>query len=101
MLYADSEDPKLRKHLAEALAPTAFLEAGQHLLSMPTAPRGQRFCRHFAEAGEFQQPRLEPAGACQQEQLHLKVLKKSESLPPQTRSQENGQHLFGRAQNPA
>ena len=38
MLYADSEDPKIRKHLAEALTPTAFLEAGQHLLSMPTAP---------------------------------------------------------------
>ena len=38
MLYADSEDPKIRKHLAEILAPTAFLEAGQHLLSMPTAP---------------------------------------------------------------
>ena len=38
MLYANSEDPKIRKHLAEALAPTAFLEAGHHRLSMPTAP---------------------------------------------------------------
>ena len=38
MLFADSEDPKIRKLLAEALAPTAFLEAWQHLLPMPTVP---------------------------------------------------------------
>ena len=101
MLYANSEDPKIRKLLAEALAPTAFLEAGQHLLTMATAPQGQRFCGHFAEAREFQQPRLGPAGACQLEQRHLQVLRKSESLLPQTRSQGNGQHLLGRAQNPA
>ena len=101
MLFADSEDPKIRKLLAEALAPTAFLEAGQHLLTMATAPQGQRFCGHFAEAREFQQPRLGPAGACQLKQRHLQVLRKSESLLPQTRSQGNGQHLLGRAQNPA
>ena len=101
MLFADSEDPKIRKLLAEALAPTAFLEAGQHLLTMATAPQGQRFCGHFAEMGEFQQPRLGPAGACQLEQQRLQLQRKSESLLPQTRSQGNGQHLLGRAQNPA
>ena len=43
MLFADSEDPKIRKLLAEALAPTAFLEAGQHLLTMATAPKDRDF----------------------------------------------------------
>ena len=62
MHFADSEDPKIRKFLAEALALTAFLEAGRHLRTMATAPREQRFCGHFAEAREFQQPRLGPAG---------------------------------------
>ena len=98
MLYADSEDPKIRKHLAEALTPTAFLEAGQHLLSMPTAPWGQRFWWHFAEKREFQRPRLGPAGACQLEQQRLQVRRKSKNLLAQTRSQGNGQHLLGRAQ---
>ena len=43
MLFAVSEDPKIRKLLAEALAPTAFLEAGQHLLTMATAPKDRDF----------------------------------------------------------
>jgi hypothetical protein len=38
LLVADGECPKIRDLLAEALAPTAFLEAGQHLLTMATAP---------------------------------------------------------------
>ena len=98
MHYANSEDPKIRKHLAEILAPTAFLEAGQHLLSMPTAPWGQRFWWHFAEKREFQQPRLGPTGACQLEQQRLQVRRKSKNLLAQTRSQGNGQHLLGRTQ---
>ena len=37
-LVADGSCPKIRKLLAEALVPVLWLEAGQHLLKMATAP---------------------------------------------------------------
>ena len=101
MLFADSEDPKIRKLLAEALAPTAFLEAWQHLLSMPTVPPRTEILWALRRGEGIPTAKAGPAGACQLEQRHLQVLRKSESPLPQTRSQGNGQHLLGRAQNPA